>query len=83
MSTLAERAHANAKRARDAQDAGRETRQEVTSPSAAKPLRSPWWRIWKADDTVADVTVCPPMTRAEVRSTFYPDAKSVLLPDEA
>lgn len=83
MSTLAERAHENAKRARDAQEASGSTRQGATSPKADQPLRSPWWRIWKADDTVADVTVYPPMTRAEVRSTFYPDAKSLLLPDEA
>lgn len=82
MSTLAERAHANAKRARDAQEAGSATRQEATSSKADQPLRSPWWRVWTADDTVSEVTVYPPMTRAEVRSTFYPDAKSVLLPDE-
>ena len=83
MTTLAERAHANAKRARDAQDARGATRHDESPPKPVEPRRAHWWRIWKADDTVADVCVYPPMSRDAVRSTFYPSAKSLLLPDEA
>lgn len=76
MTTLAERAHANAERAKAAQNA-------ASVPKPFSPRRSSWWRVCKADGTVDDVCVHPPLSRAEVRSTFYPDAKSLLLPDEA
>lgn len=82
MTTLADRARANADRARTAQEARGAIRQDA-KPSAPIPsLRAHWWRIWKADGAVVDVCVTPPLTRDDVRSTFYPDAKSLLLADE-
>ena len=82
MTTLAERAHANADRARNAQAARGGTRRDEKPPEPIPPHRAHWWRVWKADGTVADVCVHPPMARDDVRAAFYPDAKSLLLADE-
>ena len=81
MTTLAERAHANAERARSAQDASGATRHVADMPEPIQPYRAHWWRVWTADDTVVDVCVYPPLTRDEVQGQFYPTAKSVLLHD--
>ncbi len=83
MTTLAERARANADRARTAQEARGATRQDAKPSAPIPPPRAHWWRVWKADGTVVDVCVHPPLTMADVRSTFYPGAKSVLPGDAA
>ncbi len=82
MTTLAERAQANAQRARSAQDARGVTRTEAEEPKPQQALRSHQWAVWKADDTVVEVCVYPACTRAELRHSVYPDAKSLLMQDE-
>ncbi len=76
------RAAAIAKQARSARDARGATVPSPPTPKAPPPpVRSEWWRVWHDGDGV-DVFVCPPLTRDELRASFYPRATTILTAGE-
>lgn len=82
MKTAAERAAAIAKQARSARDAQGVTTTKpefVGPPDRHEPHRQAWFRVYGPAGTPGVlVMVRPDMSADEVRSTFYPDARSIL-----